>query len=190
MEGLQKKEKQCNSWHIDPQRGLKFLRPALCPSLCLSPPHKETVNGPFYLFSVTRYLSRAPDTYLKKNRKNILIAPTIFFFFFFYSYLKTFQSKVWLGWTCRASSARTKSRLITLSLMLELIRIVPPAGTAHMATLPAVVEARLADDLLRGENSSQRIFGLCCSNICNAPTQLPPPRAGKAETACNWFNYQ
>lgn len=35
--------------------------------------------------------------------------------------------------------------------MLELIRAVPPAGTAHTVTLTAAVRARLAGDLLRSE---------------------------------------
>lgn len=135
--------------------------------------------------------ARAPDSNLeeKKEQKQFK-CPRKFFFFFFYSRPKTFQSKLWLGWNCRASSAGRKSWLITSSLMLRLIRALLSAGTAHTATLTAAVRARLADDLLWSENSSQRIFGLCCSNIWSSLTRLPPSRAGKAETACNWFNYQ
>lgn len=131
---------------------------------------------------------RAWDSNLEGGgSKNNLIAPAIFFFL---QSSKTFQSKLWLGWNCWASSAGRKSWLITSSLMLRLIRIVPPAGTAHMATPTAAVRAGSGDDLLWSKNSSQRVFGLCCSNICCTLTQLPPSRAGEAETACNSFNYQ
>lgn len=64
--------------------------------------------------------ARAPDSNLgEKKSKNNLIAPAIFFF---YSRPKAFQSKLWLGWNCRPSSAGRKSWLITSSLMLKLIR--------------------------------------------------------------------
>lgn len=92
---------------------------------------------------------RAWDSNLEGGgSKNNLIAPAIFFFL---QSSKTFQSKLWLGWNCWASSAGRKSWLITSSLMLRLIRIVPPAGTAHMATL-----------------LSERARGMICSEVKTA----------------------
>lgn len=63
--------------------------------------------------------------------------------------------------------------------------LLSPAGTAHRAALTAAVRAGPTDELLQSKNSSQRVFGLCCSNIWSALTRLLPCRAGTAQTACN-----
>lgn len=81
--------------------------------------------------------ARAPDSIWEK-RVNSLIAPTNFF----HNCPKTFQSKLWLGWNCGASSAGRKNRLTASSLMSKPIRALWSAGTAHIATLTAHVRAR------------------------------------------------